>query len=144
MEIFFYIADDVRQEQGGKLTLLGLYPHRSFATEVNPEEKKRFETEKGFTEPVPFALSKLCFVFSIKSKPGKYNLSFTVENPDKTIREMQNFEDVFMEEHKTHTLIIQAVPFLYTHTGTYIARLFVNGKAHDFPFNVSTTSTTFT
>jgi hypothetical protein len=104
--VFTLLCDDIRQEMGGKTSLMGLYD----AHVVVPQ--------------LPFTLPKLCFFTRFKNLEGNWIFSFSIKSPSGDARKVIEGSEVVMPEgSKDGTFNVVASPFEVTEDGIYEAEM---------------------
>ncbi len=91
---FTLLCDDIRQEMGGKTSLMGLYDHHIVVPEV------------------PFVLPKVCFFSKFSRTDGQSKFSFSVVSPNGERKDIIRDSDVQIPEGaKEGTFNVIASPF---------------------------------
>ncbi len=91
---FTLLCDDIRQEMGGKTSLMGLYDHHIVVPEV------------------PFVLPKVCFFSKFSRMDGQFKFSFSVVSPNGERKDIIRDSDVQIPEGaKEGTFNVIASPF---------------------------------
>jgi len=91
---FTLLCDDIRQEMGGKTSLMGLYDHHIVVPEV------------------PFILPKVCFFSKFSRMDGQFKFSFSVVSPNGERKDIIRDSDVQIPEGaKEGTFNVIASPF---------------------------------
>ncbi len=91
---FTLLCDDIRQEMGGKTSLMGLYDHHIVVPEV------------------PFSLPKVCFFSKFSRMDGQFKFSFSVVSPGGERKDIIRDSDVQIPEGaKEGTFNVIASPF---------------------------------
>ncbi len=91
---FTLLCDDIRQEMGGKTSLMGLYDHHIVVPEV------------------PFILPKVCFFSKFSRMDGQFKFSFSVVSPAGERKDIIRDSDVNIPEGaKEGTFNVIASPF---------------------------------
>ena len=91
---FSLLCDDIRQEVGGKTSLMGLYDHHIVVPEV------------------PFVLPKVCFFSKFSRMDGQFKFSFSVVSPNGERKDIIRDSDVQIPEGaKEGTFNVIASPF---------------------------------
>jgi hypothetical protein len=91
---FTLLCDDIRQEMGGKTSLMGLYDHHIVVPEV------------------PFVLPKVCFFSKFSRMDGQFKFSFSVVSPSGERKDISRDSDVQIPEGaKEGTFNVIASPF---------------------------------
>ena len=127
MKLKFLIADEVRAELSGKQTVIGLYADDVLV--VNDVERP---------SEVPFAIDRLSFLVNISDvSVGVHNYKAQILNPAgvKLGQEIPMGESQ-IEKGKSHTLVLEAKPFVLDGEGIYRLDLYIDNVPHSFPFEV--------
>jgi hypothetical protein len=91
---FTILCDDIRQEMGGKASLMGLYDHHIVVPEV------------------PFVLPKVCFYSRFSRMDGQFKFSFSIVSPTGERKDIIRDSDVQIPEGaKEGTFNVIASPF---------------------------------
>ena len=70
----FFLADDIRIEQGGKPSLLGFYPDSTIVLQVPKEENNPSDTS-------PMGLASIAILASFTGMGGDYNMTLELVGP---------------------------------------------------------------
>ncbi|MBK8726841.1 MAG: hypothetical protein IPL96_12550 [Holophagaceae bacterium] len=99
---FTILCDDIRQEMGGKASLMGLYDHHIVVPEV------------------PFVLPKVCFYSRFSRMDGQFKFSFSIVSPTGERKDIIRDSDVQIPEGaKEGTFNVIASPFEVGAEGVY-------------------------
>jgi len=99
---FTMLCDDIRQEVGGKTSLMGLYDHHIVVPQV------------------PFVLPKVCFYTRFSRMDGQFKFSFSIVSPAGERRDIIRDSDVQIPEGaKEGTFNVIASPFEVQAEGVY-------------------------
>ena len=99
---FTLLCDDIRQEVGGKTSLMGLYDHHIVVPQV------------------PFVLPKVCFYSRFSRMDGQFKFSFSIVAPGGERRDVLRDSDVQIPEGaKDGTFNVVASPFEVAAEGVY-------------------------
>ncbi|HNX94659.1 MAG TPA: hypothetical protein PKL14_05815 [Holophaga sp.] len=99
---FTLLCDDIRQEVGGKTSLMGLYDHHIVVPQV------------------PFVLPKVCFYSRFSRMDGQFKFSFSIVAPGGDRRDVLRDSDVQIPEGaKDGTFNVVASPFEVAAEGVY-------------------------
>lgn len=131
-----FIAEDVRPEQGAKLTVVGMFPddtihmHGPLPGQAPPPNA------------VP-AIPKLCIVCAIKSlEPGGYNFFGSLKMPSgKHMIEKMQLGSVVLNRKSSHTAVLQIAPFVAEELGDYTFELTAGDETVSYVFTVSDAAT---
>jgi len=125
------MAEEIRPEAGGKLTILGLFPDDNIilTKAVYPE---------GVPPEIPRGIEKLVFLISVSGAPNR-KLKFKVRITDPSgglyKPEMQLGEGR-VEKGTSRSFIIEVKPFVIDLVGVYIFDFYVNKEIYSFPFEI--------
>jgi hypothetical protein len=99
---FTLLCDDIRQETGGKTSLMGLYDHHIVAPQV------------------PAVLPKVCFYTRFSRMDGQFKFSFSIVAPAGERKDIIRDSDVQIPEGiKEGTFNVVASPFDVSAEGVY-------------------------
>ncbi len=97
---FTLLCDDIRQEMGGKTSLMGLYDHHIVVPQV------------------PFTLPKVCFYTRFSRMDGQFKFGFSIVSPTGDRKDVIRDSDVQIPEGaKEGTFNVIASPFEVTGEG---------------------------
>lgn len=99
---FTLLCDDIRQEMGGKTSLMGIYDHHIVVPQV------------------PFVLPKVCFYTRFGRMDGQFKFSFSIVSPTGERKDIIRDSDVQIPEGaKEGTFNVIASPFEVGAEGIY-------------------------
>ena len=99
---FTLLCDDIRQEMGGKTSLMGLYDHHIVVPQV------------------PFVLPKVCFYTRFSRMDGTFKFSFSIISPTGERKDIIRDSDVEIPDGaKEGTFNVIASPFEVGAEGVY-------------------------
>ena len=99
---FTLLCDDIRQEMGGKTSLMGLYDHHIVVPQV------------------PFVLPKVCFYTRFSRIDGTFKFSFSIISPNGERKDIIRDSDVEIPDGaKEGTFNVIASPFEVGAEGVY-------------------------
>lgn len=99
---FTLLCDDIRQEMGGKTSLMGLYDHHIVVPQV------------------PFVLPKVCFYTRFSRMDGTFKFSFSIVSPSGERKDIIRDSDVQIPDGaKEGTFNVIASPFEVGAEGRY-------------------------
>ena len=114
---FTILCDDIRQEMGGKASLMGLYDHHIVVPEV------------------PFVLPKVCFYSRFSRMDGQFKFSFSIVSPTGERKDIIRDSDVQIPEGaKEGTFNVIAPPFEVGAEGVYEVILGLTKGADRFEY----------
>jgi len=124
--IFPIMCDDIRQEVGGKVSLMGVYADNIVLTKF------------------PFNFPKICFQIHMRGCPREFILDIYLETPDEKLLLMKDFnfqaKDELSDERRNLILNINRHGIKFANPGTCSLKLIFNQEeesAFSFPFEVS-------
>lgn len=128
-----FLAEDVRQEQGGKLTVVGMYPDDAILFQ-GPHPGATFDPD------APPGMPKLCIVCVLANlEPGSYPFVGTLTDPAGTAlvdRASLGTAVVPPQGSHTHTTVVQIAPFVAKELGDYTFVLSAKGVDVRYVFSV--------
>ena len=99
---FTLLCDDIRQEMGGKTSLMGIYDHHIVVPQI------------------PFVLPKVCFYTRFSRMDGQFKFSFSIVAPGGERKDIIRDSDVQIPEGaKEGTFNVIASPFEVSGEGVY-------------------------
>jgi hypothetical protein len=114
---FTLLCDDIRQEMGGKTSLMGLYDHHIVVPQV------------------PFTLPKVCFYTRFTRMDGDFKFSFAIVAPNGDRKDVIRDSDVQIPEGaKEGTFNVIASPFEVVADGVYEVILGLTKGADRFEY----------
>ena len=114
---FTLLCDDIRQEMGGKTSLMGLYDHHIVVPQV------------------PFSLPKVCFYTRFSRMDGDFKFSFAIVSPSGERKDVIRDSDVQIPDGaKEGTFNVIASPFEVTSDGIYEVILGLTKGADRFEY----------
>lgn len=126
------MAEEIRPEASGKLTILGLYPDDNLI--LSPREA----LPEGVPPETPRGMEKLVFLINISDASNKL-LKFKVRITDPSGElykpEIQVGEGK-IEKGSSRSFIIEVKPFIIILVGIYIFNFYVNKEIFSFPFEI--------
>jgi hypothetical protein len=124
--IFPIICDDIRQEVGGKFSVMGIY------------------SDNIVLNKFPFTFSKLCFQIHMKACPRSFLLDIYLDTPDERILLMKDFnfnaKDDLPDKRRNLVLNISRPAVTFAAPGKCRLTMLFNHNADrpvHFPFEVS-------
>jgi len=125
------MAEDIRPEAGGKLTILGLFPDDNIIL-------TKAAYPEGVPPEMPRGIEKLVFLVSVSDAPNR-KLKFKVRITDPAGElykpEMQLGEER-VAKGTSRSLIIEVRPFVINLVGVYVFDFYVNKEIYSFPFEI--------
>lgn len=132
MNIFFLIADEIRQEVGGKQTVLGLYADKTILLDriINKPE--------DIPPDMPEGIDRLAFLINVsEASEGTHTSYAQIIDPSGKLHGTDIPLGEFMiEKGMSRTLVIEAKPFIFSGKGTYSFNFYLDGEPHYFPFKI--------
>jgi hypothetical protein len=99
---FTLLCDDIRQEMGGKTSLMGIYDHHIVVPQI------------------PFVLPKVCFFTRFSRMDGQFKFNFSVVSPAGERRDIIRDSDVQIPDGaREGTFNVIATPFEAQGEGVY-------------------------
>jgi hypothetical protein len=128
-DVRFVLAEDVRPELMGKLSLQGFMPGEQFRVVGQPPSN---------VPGVAFLVPSLAFVFVITGGTGKFIGRFKIVAPDKKTIVMDTAADKPIEARadKVSVFVMGARPFFGPSFGVYSVRLDLDKMRYVFPMTV--------
>lgn len=132
MKIKFLVAEEMRPEAGGKLTILGLFPDDNIilTKPAYPE---------GVPPETPRGIEKIVFLVSVSDAPNrklKFKVRITDPSGELYKPEMQLGEERIVKG-TSRSFIIEVKPFVISLMGVYVFDFYVNKEIYSFPFEIS-------
>lgn len=127
-DVRFLLADAVRQEQGGKLSLLGFYPGNLVILQG--------ELPKDLRENELFGIPSLGLVFLIMDGQGDFKARIDIQQPNGKRVGLGAALDTKKKSGVTHTITVPLTPFPIDALGTFKVSITFDGRAHHFAFVV--------
>lgn len=138
MDTKFYLADEFRQEVGGKTTAIGMYPHHKIITQVNHQEKKAFEDKFYEGNVIPYSIERVSFLFSVETNPGTYDFNAFLTPPNsQTPIELQVGKKITVEPNKTCNIFLHLSPFSFNEGGDFTVKIILGEESSTFVFNIA-------
>jgi hypothetical protein len=127
-QVSFLIADVIRLELGGKVTLAGLYSGDQLLLEGElPKELP--------DNAVALALGGLSILIVLKGGDGRFPTSFAIDRPSGEPLGIQGaLDEITLAKGQTHNLVLPIVPFPVFEFGQYILRLKLNKRTYEHKF----------
>lgn len=130
MKIKFLVAEEIRPEVGGKLTILGLMPDDTLLmTSSRPADAP---------PEVPNGLERLAFLLSVSDLPeGEHKFKGQIFNPSgEPYNPETSFGEGTVEKGTSRSIIIDIKPFIVKNFGSYRLDFYVDGSVSSFPFEI--------
>lgn len=131
MKVKFVMAEEIRPEVGGKMTILGLFP----ADEIL---LTRVAVPEGVPSDTPMGIDKITFLLTISKLPSKkYKFTGSIIDPsgEPYKADMQLGEARF-SKGISHSIIVESRPFIVKTLGVYHFNLYVGKELVSFPFEI--------
>ena len=125
----FFVADDIRLEQGGKPTLLGFYP----------DGKLELQLPKGMAAPTterPIGLATLAILANFVGASGEYTLDLELFGANNQSL-MKGKEAKLVGDARNINFVARFAPFAINGFGTYRLVLRVDKTEFKFSFDVT-------
>ena len=127
----FYLADDMRQEVGGKVTAVGLYADNVIVAEMSPNDPDPTAEQLA-------ALGGVSILASVSMSPGEHECQFEIEPssvvPPLALAQSDKFSTSRADE--TVNMIMRLAPLPFTRFGMVHLVLRVDGNPHSFSFEI--------
>jgi hypothetical protein len=128
-QIHFLLADSVREELGGKLTVIGLYT----GGEVILQGAMPADVPKGYER---MALPGLTILAVCEDGEGQFQLEFELYDPSDRPLGKSAPTQVVKAKNAPQNLIFPLVPFLVPRFGRYRFELRLNNRKYEYSFTV--------
>ncbi len=123
--VLFLIAEQVRPETGGKLSIIGFYAGGDILVPENTTQT---------------VLSSLAFIFIFKDGEGQFKTRLTIMSPSgKQLADIELRETTFVG--KSHSIVTQLAPFVTTEYGRYEVLLKLNEHVYARSFSLNRSPT---
>jgi hypothetical protein len=131
MNILFLIADEIRQEVGGKQTILGLYADKTILLEGK-------DGPQDLPPGIPEGIDRIAFLINVsEATEGVHVCNAQIIDPSGQPHGPNiPLGEFTTEEGISRTLVVEAKPFIFSGKGTYSFNLSIDGILHSFPFKV--------
>lgn len=126
--VSFYVADDVRQELHGKVSLVGLYPDRVVIAQM--------EDDSPIASDALIGLDSLAFLFNISSLSGKHRIrvSYLDESVPEPVSSPEQERD--FTAGKSANLIMRFRPFTAKQFGVKNMLVEIDGRTQQLQFEI--------
>lgn len=133
MKINFYIADEIRNEQGGKPFLIGLYPDHVVVVNVGKDQP-----EIGSSgEKIGYLIERLAFLVCVSEAPGKHTVAVQYFDPSgNPLAPRTALPDFEIEKGLSASLVLESKPFPFPESGMYKLSFEIDGNMHELPFEM--------
>lgn len=130
MKIKFLVAEEIRPELGGKLTILGLFPDDVLVSNSNRPEETPAEIPDGF--------DRLAFLVSVSDLPeGIHKFKGNITNPaGEPYHSETSFGDGAIEKGTSRSIVVDTKPFIIKGKGVYHFNIYVDDSLYSFPFEI--------
>lgn len=131
MKVKFFLAEEIRPEAGGKMTVLGLFPDdRMVLTKGTSPE--------GIPPETPRGIEKLVLLISIGEAPNKkLKYKGTITAPDGVLYKPEfPLGEGRIEKGSSHSIVLEFKPFILKSMGVYVFNFYVNKEVFTFPFEI--------
>ena len=125
----FFLADDIRIEQGGKTSLLGFYPDNVIVAQIAAEAKDP-------TKKKPFGLAGIAILANFIDAFGSYSLDMELIGPGNETLGKSTGATLVAEKRGSVSFIPRFTPMQIVGFGDYKLVLTLNGKVFTFTFTV--------
>lgn len=131
MKTKFLVADEIRPEASGKLTILGLFADDVVMTQVPPRSPQ-------IPADTPAGIERLAFLINISElSVGAHTIRAQALDPSG--QEYGNGipqSEITTELGKSHSMIIEMKPFILRDAGTYTWVVWIDDQEYRHPFEV--------
>lgn len=131
MKVNFLIAEDIRAEQNGKVTILGLFPGDTIIMlkGARPE---------GLPEDAPGALDRLAILATVIGAPdGLHKFKGRIITPSGELSSPEfSLGEGTTATGYSHTVVVELRPFVVKQPGPFQLEFFVDHKMFKFPFEI--------
>ena len=131
MKVKFLVAEEIRPEVGGKLTILGLFPDDNIRL-------IKQELPEGTPPETPMGLERLAFMISVSGLSKKlYKFKGVIIDPSGEVYKSESkLGEIRSEKGASHILILEMKPFIIKAKGIYHFNFYVNKEMFAFPFEI--------
>lgn len=120
-----YVADDVRQEIGGKISLIGVYADASVLVGRAPDANTQ-----------DLVIDALCFVINVSGLAGKHVIRVTFVDESQKLRPPVEKDADFLAGDQSANLVFRFRPYPVTAFGPKKVRVEVGGKRYLLPYEL--------
>jgi hypothetical protein len=120
----FLLADDFRQEVGGKLTILGLYP----GSGINVEQNLTSVT-----------LQSLSNILIFQDGHGIFSVKIQMIDPDDNILLESDYGQISKDKDVNMVIVARVAPFKVPRMGRFKSVLFLDGRRYERLFPITAT-----
>jgi len=120
----FFVCEQVRNEAGNKLTLLGCYTSGHIVANKKIKDDEPAELE-------------IAFVITLLDGYGKFRVSLDVLAPDERPVFSDQVGETVMSKGKGHDLVFQFRPLQFPSPGTYVVKLGLDESTYKYTFQLS-------
>lgn len=127
----FFLADDVRQEVHGKVTVVGLYADNVVVAEMSPGHRKP-------SEKVPAAIPGVSLLASVSIAPGEHRYRMEIDRSSVTPQMIDAKTTTLMSARpgESINLIMRFAPLVFVRFGMVHVLLHVDDQPYQFSFEV--------
>lgn len=119
----FTVCEDIREEVGGKVSLMGVYPGALINVQGEGAEVGR-------------AIPSLCFYILLSGVTGKCAISVSLSGPNGSIGKEARQDVEIPPKTKFHAIQLKFTPFKLQGLGDYKVLVSLNSWAREFPFKI--------
>ena len=129
---YFFIADDIRLEQGGKVSAIGLYADRVIVAQMRPDQQEP-------SKEAPLIMEGFVFLVSLSGLEGKHRVK--LDYSDDAMVDNAKFDPVdsqfnFPDPALSMNFVGRIRPFITTAFGSKRISLEVDGEVSEFTFEI--------
>ena len=127
----FYLADDMRQEVGGKVTAVGLYADNVIVAEMSPDDPDPTANQVA-------AVGGISILANVSTSPGdhKYQLEIDPSSVVPPLAQSPSSHVGTQRAGDTTNLIMRLAPLPFTRYGMVHVVLRIDGEPHRFSFEI--------
>lgn len=124
----FVVCEDVRAEQGQKISLMGVLPGTMIISKA--------DFEKAKAESKNLKVNQLCFFFHLSEGEGKFKARMALVTPDGTVNKTEDFGEVEVTADEPLAIMLKIAPFTVHALGNYKMRLTLDDKNYEGHFRI--------
>jgi hypothetical protein len=127
----FFLADDVRQEIQGKVTMVGLYADNIVVAEMPPDHRNP-------SVRVPAAIPRVAILASVSIAQGEHRYRMELDRSSVTRQKIDAKTATLISERpgESINLIMRLAPLLFVRFGTVKVLLYVDDQPYPFDFEI--------
>lgn len=132
MKIKFLVAEEIRMEMGGKLTILGLFPDDNI-------RMIKGDRPEGASPDMPEGLERLAFLISISELSSKkiHKFKGRITDPSGAVyKPEESLGEGRIEKGTSRSIIVEMKPFIVKTEGVYHFDFSIDKEVLSFPFEI--------